>query len=379
MTKKITSVILIGPSSDLFPLSNADYPNFILPILNEPILSFNIKWISPISEKIIIIGLDTYHEHIKQIIDGFINDNIIFCSVSEYEGTFQTIVQIKDKIETDDVLIFKGDIFTNIDAVILLEYYTQNKSSALAFFSENNKTKNKLCAYKDNELLYYTENMNSIYEINSSFFIDHKEVNFTTSYELMQIYIFKKDVLEYVPDGFSLKNEIFPALVNHYRTINPIKMMIVDKGYFFQIKKKDSYLKANNIQKSIYNYPLWSEDESLESKGAIFEFFCKRIKRVSFKDQEDSRKTVVAFDFKLYDGVVIFNTAIGKNVTIDCFTKIGSSIIMEGAIIGKNCVLERCVIGINAFIPDDCELNGCIISCGYKFSDVTKAYNKNFT
>lgn len=377
--QKLTSIILINPSVDLFPLSSYKQPDFSLPVVNEPILSLNLRWISPISSKIILVSIEDYVPLIKQSIKySNIDNKIEIHKVNDYEGTFQTVSKLVKHIQSENVLIYKGNFYSKIEASVLSNYFYESKAEFLSFFCRSPKEKFNFCSYKDDNLFFYTEQNEDIYKINPDFFDEHDQVMFSKEFKLLQIYILNKKVLNYKPTGLSFKNEIFPAMIDYYRIKKPIKMMICEKNDIIQLNTIENYSSVNRLVKIANSYIEWNEEVIKTNLYTMFEYKCKNKKRVMFKDQNDTRKSVVGVNLQKTENVVIYNSILGNNVKLGNNTKIGTSIIMDGVTIGNNCVIEKCKIGYNASIADDTVLNGCIVACNYSMPSSIRSKDKNY-
>ncbi|KAM0674117.1 hypothetical protein GVAV_001752 [Gurleya vavrai] len=158
MFQKLTSIIFIGPSTSIFPLSNSKYPQFLLPIANIPLLSLNIRWISEISERIIIVVIDDNKKMVQDCvrISNVKNEIIIYC-IEEYIYTFRVLLQLKDSVIGEYFLFFKGDLFTDFKAEDLIKKKNNGLRSVL--FKEEKKNCNNLVGYNNRNLLYYTEDL----------------------------------------------------------------------------------------------------------------------------------------------------------------------------------------------------------------------------
>ncbi|KAM0673517.1 hypothetical protein GVAV_002891 [Gurleya vavrai] len=156
MFQKLTSIIFIGPSTSIFPLSNSKYPQFLLPIANIPLLSLNIRWISEISDRIIIVVIDDNKKIVEDCvrISNLKKEIIIYC-IKEYIGTYKVLLQLKDLIIGEYFLFFKGDLFTDFKAEDLIK--KKINELGLVLFKEEKKSCNNLVGYNKRNLLYYTE------------------------------------------------------------------------------------------------------------------------------------------------------------------------------------------------------------------------------
>ncbi|KAM0673518.1 hypothetical protein GVAV_001751 [Gurleya vavrai] len=51
---------------------------------------------------------------------------------------------------------------------------------------------------------------------------------------------------------------------------------------------------------------------------------------------------------------------------------------MNNVKIGDNCIIKKCIIGIDSIVVSNCNLSDCFIACGFKLKEVVNAKNKNF-
>lgn len=84
--KKVTSILFIGPSTALNPITTESYPTFLLPVLNRTFLEINLRWLAKCSNKIVIVVLRPHEELVKN-------------SVKKYQSSDDETFKIHNKTE----------------------------------------------------------------------------------------------------------------------------------------------------------------------------------------------------------------------------------------------------------------------------------------
>lgn len=69
--KKVTSILFIGPSTSLNPITTEEYPTFLLPVLNRSFLEMNLSWLARCSDRIVIVVVKSYEEMVKNSVQKY--------------------------------------------------------------------------------------------------------------------------------------------------------------------------------------------------------------------------------------------------------------------------------------------------------------------
>lgn len=367
------SIILVGPCSDLFPIINSSLNITNLPIIDTELLTINIKFLSPISKKIFIIILKKDAHKIEHLINlADVPTEII--EIDFYDGTVQQLLKLKKRIITENVIVTKGDLITNIDIRTISNDFKRSKSCFLTILNKQNSDlfcqegSNSIVGFTKSNLLFYETKNN--YNFSNELFYNNNII-ISDEIDVIQFYMFKKELFDlFTPEIFSFKSNLLPKIVDYLRNSNPVRLFNTMNCFIYQIKNVENYIfilrylkirRHSDVDQLIYT------DENK-----------KILKQYIKANKLEDLKNIIGFNV-MYGNVIVVNTIIGKNVTILNRTKILSSIIMDNINIGENCIIDDCVIGSNVIILDNTILRKCIVSPFYIFTKSVNNENTNFT
>lgn len=365
--RSLTSVIFVSPGTELNPITSQKYPKFTLPILNEPLLLHNLRWIGECSEEIIIVYLQKYHESLTEILQNFEYDKqLTLRGIEQYDGTFFNLKQVVKNIKSTNVLVFKGDIITTIPFISIFEYFLYKKTDVFVILKKDTKNFSVIGTFYG-KLLFYSDDQGD--NIPKHFTFDHPMVKFTKNSDLAQVYIFKRKFLENLEgDYFSIKTNLIPHLIKKY----PIDYCIIDED-FYQVQRYDVFitatnflrLKSNNLPFYLYESDIKEDPEKTEltfdnyNKQNI-NFIFKTKNRISFPEDQN-----IVGKYLTVDQATIKKSVIGNYCTINTGCSIDESLILNNVTIGANCRLIRCFIGNNVNIPANSSLKDCKVIHDY--------------
>lgn len=385
MPSSYTSIIFLGPSTDLSPICTDKYPKFSVPILNEPLLLHNLRWMEEVSDEILVVGLEKYGKGVNDIItEGEIKKVIKFVGIEQYDGTYNCLKKIISDVKTDNIIVSKGDIISFVSLSEVIEAYSAKNADALVILKKSTE-KTSIVGYHEDNILFYNNDINGM--LKNTFFLEHNRVTFTCSLDISQVYIMRTKIIKETEDEhFSLKNNFFPALVSNLQSKTPVKLFYAE-NMVFQIQRYDDLLKITKIlkkqAKNLPTYPYIDNLKNLNDKERIEYiqdyylknkiFFFKTKNRISFSDD----RNIVGIFLKI-DKSYLKNNVIGNNCEIENQCIIEECIIFNNVKIGKNCRLKRCIICNDVKICDGCVLSDCKIIGGYVFESDTTAKGRVF-
>lgn len=391
MSENITSIILIAPDQSLYPLDTPEMPKFMQPILNEPLLFINIKWLSCISDRIIIIFLKKYKIHIEKIVNQYKNNSsnkTIEFELRESEhciGTFQTLKNLFNEI-SNYFIFSKGDIVTNLHPKEFYNAFLQSNTPLLAVFNER-KDANFYIGDVKNNLVFCNNKDNPDFQY--KIFKKYHEICFSSVFEPSGLYIANKNILKMSFDDLNqthFKKCLLPRIVEDFYLENPVQIFKAkDGGYLFQCNNLDEYVLANFKVKSSncfpYSYQVHKDmhkpkeeySHIIDAKSVYFptsyQYTGKRRKLVYFKNDCDPKQTIIGQNYVEQENVKINDSIIGHNCTIEENTKIEKSFIMDNVKIGKDCIIINSVIGYNVIIKDGSEIKDSFIASDNVFHE----------
>lgn len=359
------SIILIGPGTDLFPLINSHLEITNLPILNKPLLEYNIEFLLPISKTLYIVILEEKKEAVEKIVVKY-NANIRVIGIPYYDGTVSSILRTKCMITSDNIIVTKGDLITNINIKDVAERFIKSQAYFLTILADA-KCENVTLGIQENNLVFYSSE--SVQEFPENFFTKGK-VTLSRELDTVQFYMFKKEILRmFNEETFEFKNNLLPKIVEQFRVIKPVHLYFDENSLICQIKNKEDYLSINRILK----LRLQSENNAIFDKSKQKEVK-QYIKKNGLKDFSNYLGIT-----EIEEDTIVINSIIGDNTRIGLHSKVFSSIIMDSVQIGSGCVIDRCIIGSNVIIQPGSTLIDCIISPGYLFTAEIKGDNDVFS
>jgi len=332
------AMILIGGfGTRLRPLT-CNTPKPLLPVINKPFLLYQIELIKKHGIKDIILCMAYLPLEFKRYFgDGKkFGVNISYAIEKMPLGTGGAIKNAEKYVDCP-VLIFNGDVLTDLDLTDLIKYHKQKKSKATITLVEvDDPTSFGLVeTNKNGNILQFLEKP-------SANQITCNTINAGT-------YIFEPEILKEIPENtvYSVERGLFPNLLNKKYPFYGF----VYSGYWIDIGTMEKYLQVHH---DLMNK---MKKNSVGNNSKLG------------KNIKIDGKLLIGDNSAIGDNVIIEgNVCIGNNVIIanhctliDCIildgTKIHEGSKIEKSLIGKNCLLETnsvlssgCAIGDNTII-----------------------------
>lgn len=205
MTPSFTSVVFLGPSTELSPICTVKYPKFSLPILNEPLLLHNLRWMDDISSEIMIIGIERYRELVNEIVAGCAcKSKITFIGLLQYDGTYHNLKKIIKEVKTSHVIITKGDVVSFMKLKEILNVFLKKKTGVFVIVKKDADGASIL-GYNEDNILFYNNDCNNTLE--NRFFQEHSRTRFSANLDIAQVYVMRVKVFEEIEGGVLLVQE----------------------------------------------------------------------------------------------------------------------------------------------------------------------------
>lgn len=173
------------------------------------------------------------------------------------------------------------------------------------------------------------------------------------------IYICETSILEHIPEQgyFDLKEGLIPELLRAGKTIHTAVL----QHHVSNFRDRRGYLCA--IGDYLENSPKLSRDLVPRSFNEGGLNLCKRAdsqvlwKAANANIGQNTKiygSVVVMNGACIHDDVVIFGpTVIGRDVTIGERSVVANSVLWDGAQVGKNCCVQRCVVDYHAVVRNN--------------------------
>lgn len=318
-------IIVLGPSPDLFPISDIEHPKFMLPFLNRPLLNHAIDHLLPIASKICIISLERYKPIVEDITSSYLIDIEIFCN-KDYEGMSHCFRILKEIIlDTTHFILCKGDIFFKDPIKDIYEAYIKSNDDVHAFVYTG--------AADGPIITFDTDNYMYGYNTECIAFKRHKKLSMTVRYHLYNFFICKADVLSTVNEEyFGFKSGFIPHFIKNMRKVK------LNESSNIQVLNLNDYMKQLEVKNGLPGqYGSCTESLSIHKTARIT------------------------------------GSVVGRSCDIGRNTIIEHCILLDNAKIGEECVLVDTIVGFGAVIPGSSKLQNSRIAGKYVFDEAVDA------
>ncbi|KRH93438.1 Translation initiation factor 2B, gamma subunit (eIF-2Bgamma/GCD1) [Pseudoloma neurophilia] len=386
MKQSVSTVIFLSPGTELTPIVSLKYPKFELPILNEPLFLHNLKWVKEISNEIFVIFLSKYKKKINQIIKEFEFKGLItLIEKDQFDGSFFSLKEILKNIQSQNILITKGDIITSLKLEYIFDDFFSKKTDVFLVLKKDVSNTSTVGYNKKGEVTFYTDEPN--FKLPSYYFMTNKRSTITRELDLAQVYIFKKKFISNIEgEYFSLKSNLIPFLVNELKQKEPIRFFFAEKE-FVQVQKYQDYLRALLlIKEKAQNLPIYLHSSEIEEqdeskKENIFKNYNKQSKNFIYKTKKritfSNDKNIVG-QYTQIEKCNLKKTILGSNCKISNGCLLDDCIVLNNVILGENCRLQRTFIGHNVILQKDTVLVDCKVMNDFIAEEELHATNKTF-
>ncbi|TZE82435.1 nucleotidyltransferase family protein [Calorimonas adulescens] len=331
-----------GKGTRLYPLTHS-IPKPMVPVLNKPLLERTINYIKGYGIDEIVMSLCYQPEQIMNYFkDGSrFGVKIYYCIEESPLGTGGAIKNAERYLD-DTFLIFNSDIITDINLRDLIDYHMASGARVtIALTRVDNPS-----AYG----LVETDNDGRI----TAFKEKPRPEEITTNFINAGIYVFERDVLDFIPAGreVSVEKEVYPGLLSAGVKMYAYK----NNNYWIDIGTPHKYLELHNsILDGLFTYPFIEMDYKnriVIGKNSYISPTAKLIPPIAIGD-----------NCYIGNDVIIGPRAvIGNNIEIGPGSYIRNSIIWEGCKIGSGSKLSNTIIGINCTIGDNKDVSYGVIA-----------------
>lgn len=256
-----------------------------------------------------------------------------------YSGTANAIYQNIDYIDANKpeyVLILSGDHIYKMDYAAMLKYHKQNNCDvtiAVLEVSMEEASRFGIMNADENDKIYEFE---------------EKPANPKSNLASMGIYIFTWDKLREaliednkIHSDSDFGKHIIPSMLDKGMTLYAYRF----KDYWKDVGTIESYWAANmELIKTLPEFNLYEDFWKIYTNS--------NLQPPMYSGPDSEIKTSIVSEGCQVEGKVI-HSVLSKNVVIEEGAVIKDSIIMEGCHIGKNAVIDRCIIDQNTNIGDN--------------------------
>jgi dTDP-glucose pyrophosphorylase len=218
-----------GRGERLRPLTDK-VPKPMLKIGEKPILEINLEHTSKFGIRNYFICVKYLHEIIEEYFGSGEQKwgNLKYILEDEPLGTIGAITKIKE-FKHDDILLMNADLFTDIDIDIFYENFKrENADMSIA------------------SIPYRVDVPYAVFDIEKDQIKGFKEKPTYTYYSNAGIYLFKKDIIKYIPDNkFFNATDLIEVLVNKKLKVTRFPIL----GYWIDIGKPEDFNKVQEMMK----------------------------------------------------------------------------------------------------------------------------------
>ena len=322
-----------GKGTRLRPLT-IHTPKPIVPIFNRPFLHYQIDLLKQVPEiDEVILSLNYQPRRIEEIFgDGSeVGIKIRYVVEPVPLGTAGAIKYAGENL-TDSVVVFNGDVLTQIDLAAVLALHRERQARATIVLTPvENPT-----AYG----LVETDDQGNIQR-----FIEKPNADeITTNRINAGIYILEPDTFDRIPSdvAWSIERSYFPSLIERHETF----VAYVYEGYWIDIGTPEKYRQVHrDIMDRRFSAPpfadgavahAWKAEDVRIEDGASVEGPCFLDEGVLIKaGARIGPYSVIGRQTQVDEGAVVDNAIVWPNC------RIGRDASVRDAIVGRNCHLGR--------------------------------------
>ena len=326
------AIILIGGlGTRLRPLT-CNIPKPLLPVMNKPFLLYQIELLKKHGIKDIILCMAYLPAEFKKFLGNGSKYGVkISYAIEKVPLGTGGAIKNAEKYVDSPVIIFNGDVLTDVNLTELIKYHKEKKSKAtITLVRVHDPSHYGLVETQpDGQILRFLEKP-SLNEITCD------TIN-------AGIYIFDPEIFHEIPAGtvYSVERGLFPKLLDME---TPFYSYIYS-GYWIDIGTTDKYLKVHQDLMSSMKRNIIGINSKVD-----------RSSKITGRLILGSRSGIGSYS--KISGCV----CVGNNVKIGKECQLIDSIILDGSIIGDCCRIEKSLIGRNCIVEGNVQMkNGCAI------------------
>ena len=344
-----------GKGTRLRPLT-IHTPKPIVPIFDRPFLHYQIDLLKQVPEiDEVILSLNYQPRRIEEVFgDGSgVGIKIRYVVEPAPLGTAGAVKYAGEHL-TDSVVVFNGDVLTQIDLAAVLRLHRERAAKATIVLTP-----------VENPSAYGLVETDA--ERNITRFLEKpKPEEITTNHINAGIYVLEPDTFDRIPSAvpWSIERSYFPSLIERGETF----VAYVYDGYWIDIGTPQKYTQVHR--------------DIMDGRYLAVPF-----------EQRDGARTAIAADARVEDGAVLegpcfvdegalikAGARIGPYSVIGRQTQIEENAVVEGAIIWPNCRISRDAEVRNAIVGRHCHVgrnvtldHGAVLGDRTTLTDYTRA------
>ncbi len=316
-----------GFGTRIQPLTHS-CPKPMLPIANRPMMEHTMMMLKDLGITEFIVLLYFKPEIIKEYFkDGSdFGIKISYVTPDDDYGTAGAVKLASDLIGDENFIIISGDLVTDFDFQKLFDFHSNKKAKlSIGLTSVENPLQfGVVIANQDNVIEKFLEKPSW-----GEVFSDTINTG---------IYIIEPEILKYIPKGenFDFAKDLFPTLMK-----NDIELMGYNlEGYWRDVGNPESY---REVYDDILNQRVKFKIPGIKTDFPDGTLYSDKPYKLD-KNIEIIGTVVLGENVVLGKNTKLNNTVIGNNVTIGSNSNIRNSVLWSDIIVGKNAKFDGCVI-----------------------------------
>ncbi|MFA5104195.1 MAG: NDP-sugar synthase [Candidatus Margulisiibacteriota bacterium] len=339
-------IIAGGLGTRMRPLTY-NRPKPVVSVANRPFVAYQIELLKRYGITEIILNLHYLPKNMELLLgDGReLGVKLIYSIEKTPLGTAGAVKNAERFFDDEPLIVFNGDVLTDIDISELVSFHKKNKAKATIALTEvEDPTAFGLVIADD------TGRVSSFLEKPSWEEVTTKNIN-------AGIYILDPSIFKDVPSGrpYSFERELFPGLIEKGQNV----FAKASEAYWLDIGSPKKYMQAH---KDILNGEVSVNIDGKDRGGNTW-----------VHPSADISPTA-----KLRGPLIIGNKArlsgksciksfsvIGENVSLEEGSVVEDTIILRNSKIGRDVRLKNCIIGENCIIEDFVEMIYGVVLADY--------------
>lgn len=332
----VDAVILVGGRGTRLRPLTVNTPKPMLPTANTPFLKHLLARIKAAGITHVVMGTS----YKAEVFEGYFGDGSDMGLEIEYVveeqalGTGGAIRNVYDRLRSDTVMVFNGDVLASTDLTAVLDTHEQKQADLTMHLVRVADPRAYGCVPTDSE--------GRVTE-----FLEKAEDPPTDQINA-GCYVFQRELIEQIPAGrvVSVERETFPQVLEAGKKV----VGHVDAAYWRDMGRPDDFVSgSSDLVRGVAFSPLLEGrtgealvDDSAGVAGGVLLL----------------GGTAVGRGTEICAGSLVDSSVIFDGVTIEPGAVIRDSIIASGAHIGANARIDNCVVGEGASVGARCELQG---------------------
>lgn len=339
-----------GRGTRLRPLT-IHTPKSIVPIFNRPFLTYQIELLKQIPEiDEVILSLNYQPRRIEEMFGDGRKLGIKLRYVVEPSplGTAGAVRYAGESL-TDSVIVFNGDVLTQIDLAAVIALHQQRKALATIVLTPVENPS----AYG----LVETDAASNVVR-----FLEKPDPSDITGNTINAgIYVLEPSTFDRIPKdtAWSIERSFFPSLIERGETF----VSYVSNGYWIDIGTPEKYVKVHrDIMNGLYVAPPFQaarRTTTVVEPGARVEPGAELIGPVYVDDGAIIKSgtrigpyTVVGRQCQIEEGAVVENSILWPNTRVEQHATVRESILGRASYVGHDATLDGCVLGDKSAITE---------------------------